>query len=195
MRNVKTKNDKQLYMHDKLCDFFYSEALAHCTKVLGKCSHKWSLTCEANGLTKRLVLKSKDGCGYLSLFINRTSVKATAVARNRLCESTFWEYLHENRTEIVLADFDKYVPKCTSMKHDFADVLKRMNVLIDCTVAGFDYTGWASLREFPDEEPDTKDLRVLQNNMEEVAHQDTFHYGVHTKKEYDSIVDATNSQN
>lgn len=182
-------------MHDKLRDFFYSEALAHCAKVLGKFSHKWSLVCEANGLTKRLILKSEDGCGYLSLFINRTSVKATAVARNRLCESTLWEYLHDNGTEIVLADFDKYVPKCTSMKQDFADAVERMNVLIDCTVAGFDYTGWASLREFPDEEPDTKDLRVLQNNMEEVAHQDTLHYGVRTKKEYASIVDAANSQN
>lgn len=191
---VKVKeNDKQLYTHDKLCDFFYIEALTHCTKVLGKCPHKWSLTCEANGLTKRLILKSKDGCGYLSLFINRTSVKATAVARNRLCESTFWEYLHENRTEIVLADFDKYVPKCTSMKYDFVDVVERMNILIDCTVAGFDYTGWASLREFPDEEPDNKDLRVLQHNMEEVAHQDTLHYGVHTKKEYESIVNATDA--
>lgn len=195
MRSVKTKNDKHLYMHDKLCDFFYSEALAHCAKVLGKFSHKWSLVYEVNGLTKRLILKSGDGCGYLSLFINRTSVKATAVARNRLCESTLWEYLHENRTEIVLADFDKYVPKCTSMKQDFVDVVERMNVLIDCTVAGFDYTGWAGLREFPDEAQGTKDLRVLQNNIEEVAHQDTLHYGVHTKKEYVSIVGATNSQN
>lgn len=191
----KTKNDKHLYMHDKLCDFFYSEALAHCAKVLGKYSKGWSLTCETNGLTKRLILQSKDRCGYLSLFINRTSVTATAVARNRLCESTFWEHLHENSTEIVLADFDKYVPKCMSMKQDFADVIERMNVLIDCTVAGFYYTGWASLREFSDEEPGTKDLRVLQNNMEEVAHQDTLHYGVRTKKEYESIMDATNSQN
>lgn len=193
--SYKTKNDKHLYMHDKLRDFFYSEALAHCAKVLGKFSHKWSLVCEANGLTKRLILKSGDGCGYLSLFINRTSVKATAVARNRLCESTLWEYLHENRTEIVLADFDKYVPKCTSMKQDFADVVERMNALIDYTVAGFDYTGYVFLEHCQDWEKSHNNLRVLQHNMEEVAHQDTLHYGVHTKKEYVSIVDATNSQN
>ena len=189
MRNVKTKNNKRLYMHDKLCDFFYGEALAHCTKVLGKYSKGWSLTCETNGLTKRLVLTSKDGCGYLALFINRTSVKATAVARNRSYLGTLWEYVHTRDTGIFLVDFDKYVPKFTSMKNDFADVIERMNALIDCTLASFDYTGYADFTSFSDTERARKDLHVLKNDMEHMAHLDALHYGVHTQKEYDSIID------
>ena len=181
-------------MHEELEDFFYSKALAHCVKVLAKYPQGWSLTCETNGLTKRLILKSKDRCGYLSLFINRTSVKATAVARNRLFLGTLWEYLRENDEEIILADFDKYVPKFTSMKQDFADVIERMNALVDYTLAGFDYTGYVELSSVPEKELSHKNLLVLQNNMEEVAHRDTLHYGVHTKKEYDSIIDLQDEE-
>lgn len=190
----KAKNDKRFYSHEKLCDFFYSEALAYCAKALAKSARGWSLTCEANGLTKRLVLKSKDRCGYLSLFINRTSLKATAIARNRLGLDTLWSYLHENGADIIIADFDRYVPKTVSMKCDFADVIERMHTLIDYTVAGFDYVGYATIESFSDMEQAPKDLRALQNNMKEVASQPILRYGVHTKKEYNNLVNAMDSQ-
>jgi hypothetical protein len=192
MGSVKT--DKTFYSHEKLCNFFYSEALAYCTKVLAKQDQGWSLACETNGYVKRLILKSRDRCGYLSLFINRTSIKATAVARNRWSSITLWEYLRENGKEIVLADFDKYVPKRASMKHDFADVIKRMNALIDYTVAGFEYTGWTPLEHVPNVEQTRKDLFALQDSMKEMAHQPIIHYGVHTKKEYNSMVNAMDLQ-
>lgn len=195
MGSTKTKNDKMFYKHEKLCDFFYSEALSHCAKVLAKSGQCWSLSCEANGLVKRLVLKSKDRSGYLSLFINRTSVKATAVARNRLGQGTLWSYLHDNGADIILADFDKYIPKGTSMKRDFVDAIDRMNALIDYTVAGFEYTGYTMIESFPDMEQASKDLHALQDNMKEVTSQPILRYGVHTKKEFNSMMDAMESQN
>lgn len=194
MGSTKTKNDREFHAHEKLCNFFYSEALTHCAKVFAKSNQCWSLSCEANGLTKRLVLKSKDRSGYLSLFINRTSIKATAVARNRLGLNTLWSYLHDNGADIILADFDKYIPKRTSMKRDFADVIERMNALIDYTVAGFEYTGYAAIEHFPDMDKAYKDLCALQNNMKEVASQPILRYGVHTKKEFNSMMDAMESQ-
>ena len=190
----KAKNDKMLYSHEKLCNFFYSEALMHCAKVFAKSNQCWSLSCEANGLTKRLVLKSKDRSGYLSLFINRTSIKATAVARNRMGLDTLWSYLHDNGADIILADFDKYIPKRTSMKRDFADAIERMNALIDYTVAGFEYTGYAAIEHFPDMDKAYDDLCALQNNMKEVASQPILRYGVHTKKEYNSMMKAMELQ-
>jgi hypothetical protein len=192
MGSVKT--DKTFYSHEKLCNFFYSEALMHCAKVFAKSDQCWSLSCEANGLTKRLVLKSKDRSGYLSLFINRTSLKATAVARNRMGLDTLWSYLHDNGADIILADFDKYILKGTSMKRDFADAIECMNALIDYTVAGFEYTGYAAIEHFPDMDKAYDDLCALQNNMKEVASQPILRYGVHTKKEYDSMMKARESQ-
>jgi hypothetical protein len=192
MGNVKT--DKTFYSHEKLCNFFYSEALTHCAKVFAKSNQCWSLSCEANGLTKRLVLKSKDRSGYLSLFINRTSLKATAVARNRMGLDTLWSYLHDNGADIILADFDKYILKGTSMKCDFADAIECMNALIDYTVAGFEYTGYAAIEHFPDMDQAYDDLCVLQNNMKEVASQPILRYGVHTKKEYNSMMKARELQ-
>lgn len=194
MGKAKAKNDRTFYSHEDLCNFFYRDALAYCTKVFAKQDRGWSLTCETNGYVKRLILKSSDRCGYLSLFINRTSMKATAVARNRWSLGTLWEYLRENGAEIIIADFDKYIPKTVSMKHDFADVIERMHALIDYTVAGFDYVGYTAIESFPDAKPTYKDLRALQDNMKEVAHQPIFRYGFHTKKEYNSMMKAMESQ-
>ncbi len=194
MESVKTTNDKIFYKHEKLCDFFYREALTHCAKVLAKSNQGWSLTCETNGLVKRLVLKSKNRCGYLSLFINRTSIKATAIAHNRVGLGTLWSYLHENGAGIIIADFDKYIPKGTSMKHDFADAIERMNALIDYTLESFDYIGYVALEHFSDTKQAHKNLLVLQDNMKEVASQPILRYGVHTKKEYNSMMKAMESQ-
>lgn len=195
MGSTKAKNDREFYSHEKLCNFFYGEALTHCAKVFAKSDQGWSLTCETNGLVRRLVLKSKNRCGYLSLFINRTSIKATAIANNRVGLGTLWSYLHENGAGIIIADFDKYIPKGTSMKHDFADAIERMNALIDYTLASFDYIGYAALEHFSNVEQAHKNLLALQDNMKKVASQPILRYGVHTKKEFNSMMDAMESQN
>jgi hypothetical protein len=80
------------------------------------------------------------------------------------------------------------------MKHDFADVIERMNALIDYTLASFDYTGYAVLEHLSDMKRAYDDLCALQNNMKEVASQPILRYGVHTKKEFNSLMDAMDSQ-
>ena len=165
------KLDKKLYYsNEEINRNLQKEIWDYLGKRFLKLNSNWEISRQYG---HPFMIKMEKGSMYLAIYIFSGSVYVKCRCENRLFQRTHI-YKIKDEGSILVASFENYIPKKSTFKKDFSDVIDKIKVIIDSFIGLKEYSGYSQYYSGLE----------CQSYIDAILSIEPVELGVHTQEEF-----------